>query len=318
MRSKCFLLFAIIVCFAAAGATAQNRPPTPRASQKAEVVQTIGSTQVSILYSRPLVKGRTIFATAPSEMAARAKGEATLDNSMQHKEGEPLVPYGHVWRAGANEATVFSTTDDLLVNGKPLPAGKYSLHMIPTNGEWTIIFNKDAGQWGSFSYDAAKDALRVMAKPEASSAHSELLTYSIDNVTDDSATIVLAWDKVRVPFTVKVKDVVGATIGHLREFVAEADANDPGAPLAAGNYAKANKRNSEANVWFEMALKRSEAKVAQKETMKDLSQQATILMNLGRKADAVKAAERGVVVGKAAGEDTSGLEKQIAKWKLSS
>ncbi|KXK00015.1 MAG: hypothetical protein UZ17_ACD001002289 [Acidobacteria bacterium OLB17] len=190
--------------------------------------------------------------------------------------------------------------------------------MIPEKGEWTVIFNKDAGQWGSFSYDAAKDALRVMAKPEASGSNTELLTYSIDNVTDDSATVVLSWDKVRVPFTVQVKDVVGATIGHLREFVAAADPSDPGAPLAAGSYAKANKRMSEANVWFEMALKRSEAKVAQKATMKDLAQQATILMNLGRNADALKAAERGVTVGKAAGENTSNLEKQIEAMKKGS
>ena len=317
MRSKYFLLFAIIMCLSVAAATAQNRPPTPRASQKAEVVQTVGSTQISIVYSRPSVKGRMIFAPATADLAAKAKGEATLDGASQGK-GEPLVPYGHVWRAGANEATVFSTTDDLLVNGKLLPAGKYSLSMIPEKGDWTVIFNKDDGQWGSFSYDAAKDALRVSTKPETSSASAELLTFAIDNVTDDSATVVLSWDNVRVPFTVKVKDVVAATIGHLREFVAAADANDPGAPLAAGNYAKANKRDSEANVWFEMALKRSEAKVAQKETMKDLAQQAAILANLGRKADAVKAAERGIVVGKAAKEDTSNLEKQLAKWKLSS
>jgi len=317
MRSKCIHLIAFILCLGVAAASAQNRPPTPRASQKAEVAQTIGSTQIAIVYSRPSVKGRMIFANATGELAAKAKGEATLDGASQGKD-EPLVPYGHVWRAGANEATTFSTTDDLLVNGKLLPAGKYSLSMIPEKGDWTVIFNKDDGQWGSFSYDAAKDALRVTTKPEASTTSAELLTFSIDNVTDDSATVVLSWDKTRVPFTVKVKDVVAATIGHLREFVAAADANDPGAPLAAGNYAKANKRDSEANVWFEMALKRSEAKVAQKETMKDLAQQATILANLGRKADAVKAAERGVVVGKAAKEDTSNLEKQLAKWKLSS
>ncbi|HQZ82228.1 MAG TPA: DUF2911 domain-containing protein [Pyrinomonadaceae bacterium] len=317
MRSKYFLFFAFILCLSVAAATAQNRPPTPRASQKAEVAQTIGSTQIAIIYSRPAVKGRTIFAAASVDFASKAKGEATLDGASQGKD-EPLVPYGHVWRAGANEATTFSTTDDVLINGKLLPAGKYSLSMIPEKGDWTVIFNKDDGQWGSFSYDAAKDALRVPTKPEVSSTSAELLTFAIGNVTDDSATVVLSWDKVRVPFTVKVKDVVAATLGHLREFVAAADANDPGAPLAAGSYAKANKRDSEANIWFEMALKRSEAKVAQRETLKDLAQQATILANLGRKADAVKAAERGVFVGKAAKEDTSNLEKQIEKWKLTS
>lgn len=318
MKVQKYLISTIFLSLTiACGSVLAQRPPTPRASQKAEVAQTIGSTQIAIVYSRPAVKGRMIFAPATAELAAKAKGEKTLDGASQGKD-EPLVPYGHVWRAGANEATTFSTTDDLLVNGKLLPAGKYSLSMIPEKGDWTVIFNKDDGQWGSFSYDAAKDALRVPTKPESSSTSAELLTFAIDNVTDDSATVVLSWDKTRVPFTVKVKDVVAATIGHLREFVAAADANDPGAPLAAGNYAKANKRDSEANVWFEMALKRSEAKVAQKETMKDLAQQATILANLGRKADAVKVAERGVVVGKTANEDTSNLEKQIAKWKLSS
>src|SRR4051794_6387702 len=96
------VLFSLIVSIAAA-AGAQVRPPVPRPSQKATVLQQIGTTDVSITYSRPAVKGRTIFADPPPGMAARAKGEATLDDQNARKEGEPIVPWDHVWRAGANE-----------------------------------------------------------------------------------------------------------------------------------------------------------------------------------------------------------------------
>src|SRR5437899_746922 len=107
---------------------------TPRPSPKASVMQTVGLTDVTIVYSRPGVKGREIWGA--------------------------LVPYDKVWRTGANEATTFAVSDDVMINGQPLPKGTYSLHTIPGKDEWTIIFNKDAGQWGSFSYDEAKDALR--------------------------------------------------------------------------------------------------------------------------------------------------------------
>src|SRR5438128_12284336 len=137
-----------------------------RPSQKASVMQTIGVTDITITYSRPPVKGRTIFADAPPSMAARAKGEATLDNQNLRQKGEPIVPWGHVWRTGANEATEFIATDDVVINGQPLKAGTYSLHTIPDKDEWTVIFNSDPGQWGSFSYDSAKDVLRVKAKPQ--------------------------------------------------------------------------------------------------------------------------------------------------------
>jgi hypothetical protein len=108
----------------------------------------IGITDITISYHRPAVKSRMIFAEAPAAMEARAKGEATLDNQNERKPGEPIVPYNHVWRAGANEATVFQATDDVLINGQPLKAGSYSLAAIPGKDEWTIIFNNDPGQWG--------------------------------------------------------------------------------------------------------------------------------------------------------------------------
>lgn len=188
-----------VVLAAAIAVNAQVvRPPVPRPSQKATIAQTIGTTEVSITYSRPAVKGRPIFGDAPAAMAARAKGEGTLDDQNARQKGEPIVPYDHVWRAGANEATLFTVADDVLINGQPLAAGKYSLHMIPAkDGNWTVVFNKDDGQWGSFSYDAAKDALRVKTKAEATSQNMELLTYYFDPVGETSATVNLRWERCR-------------------------------------------------------------------------------------------------------------------------
>ena len=124
-----FAILIAVIC--AAPYVSAQQPPLAikplRPSQKASVMQTIGVTDITITYSRPPVKGRTIFADAPASMEARAKGEATLDNQNERKPGEPIVPYNHIWRAGANEATMFVVTDDVLINGQPLKAGTYSL-----------------------------------------------------------------------------------------------------------------------------------------------------------------------------------------------
>jgi len=297
-RNICLL---ILVFLAAAVANAQVvRPPVPRASQKMTIAQTVGTTDISIAYSRPAVKGRPIFGDPPAEMAGRAKGEATLDDQNARKAGEPIVPWDHVWRAGANEATLFTVNDDVLVNGQPLAAGKYSMHAIPAkDGNWTIIFNKDDGQWGSFTYDAAKDALRVKTKAEAAPFNMELLTYYFDPVGEDNATVHLRWEKMDVPFTVKVKDVVGSTMTRLRGYVAGAKADDPIPYMNAANYAKTNKLNDDATAWFNEALKRTDAQLAAKETFAGLNRKANILFNLGRGPEALVAAERAIVVGKA-------------------
>ncbi len=302
------------VLIAATFANAQVRPPVPRPSQKASVMQTIGTTDITIIYSRPLVKGRTIFAEPTAAMAARAKGEASLDNQNERLPGEPIVPYGHLWRAGANEATLFVVADDVLINGQPLAAGKYSLHMIPGKDEWVVVFNKDDGQWGSFAYDAKKDALRVKVKSETTPEISELLTFGITPVTETSARVSLRWEKAKVPFTVEVKDVVGTTMTRLRAYVAAAKADDAGPFINAANYAKANKQ-AEATQWFEQALKINDAQIAAKETFQNLSRRSTILLQLGRMQEALAATETAVVRGKADKADTSALEKRIADIK---
>src|SRR5437870_13732440 len=221
---------AILLGAGCAGHAFAQQPPLAikpiRPSQKAVVMQTIGVTDITITYSRPGIKGRTIFADAPPTMEARAKGEATLDNQNERKPGEPITPYGHVWRVGANEATLFQVTDDVLINGQPLKAGAYSLEAIPGKDEWTIIFNNDPGQWGAFSYDEKKDALRIKTKAQTVSDNQEWLVYSFDPVTDNSATVNLRWEKVRVPFTVEVKDVKAAWRAHADALIAANPTNE--------------------------------------------------------------------------------------------
>ena len=313
--SNRILLGTVVSLFASTILVAQVRPPLPRPSQKSTVTQQIGTTDVSIVYSRPAVKGRPIFGDAPETMASRAKGEATLDDQNARKAGEPIVPYGHVWRAGANEATMFIVNDDVLINGQPLAAGKYSFHTIPTkDGEWTIIFNKDDGQWGSFSYDAAKDALRVKTKATATPDSAELLTYGFDSVGDNSANVVLRWEKVAVPFKVEVKDVVGSTMKRLSAYVADKP-DEWQRPLNAAMFAKSNKLNDDAARWFEQSLKAVDAQIAAKPTFANYRARATVLINAGRTAEGIAAAEKAVEVGKAEKADTAALEKRIVDLK---
>lgn len=300
-----------LVVISAGAASAQNRPPVPRPSQKASVMQTIGTTEVWITYSRPAVKGRTIWGDWPTAVA----GEATLDNQNQRPAGAPIVPYGHIWRAGANEATLFVVNDDVLINGQPLAAGKYSLHMLPGKEEWTVIFNSDDGQWGSFAYDSKKDVLRVRTKPEWVAESKELLSYNIDSLTEKSGTAYLRWEKIRVPFTVEVKDVVGATMARLRTYVAAAKPDDPAPFVNAAGYAKANKLTDDAAKWYDAALKASDEQIKAKASFANLQRRVGILVNAGRTADAIAAGEKAIAVGKAEKADTAALEKRVADLK---
>jgi len=308
-----FSLFHVAILLAAGcwGQAFGQQPPLAikplRPSQKASVMQTVGVTDVTITYSRPPVKGRPIFADAPPEMAARAKGEATLDNQNERKAGEPIVPYNHVWRAGANEATLFQVTDDVLINGQPLKAGSYSMHTIPGKDEWTIIFNNDPGQWGSFSYDASKDALRVKTKPQAVGDNQEWLEYTFDPVTDNSATINLRWEKVRVPFTVEVKDVKAVWRKHADEMIAANPANEALPLQVAQTYARDKN--------YDEALKFVDQSIKVKETFANLSAKANVLWAMGKKEEALTVADAAIAKGKADKVNTTSFEKRVADMR---
>ena len=307
-----FYISTFAVLFVLSGAliaSAQIR--TPRPSAKASVMETIGVTDVTITYSRPGVKGRTIWGDPLPEQAA-TKGEATLDDQNVRPKGAPIVPWGHAWRTGANEATQFVVTDDVLINGQKLPAGSYSLHTIPTHDEFTIIFNSIANQWGSFNYDPAKDTLRVKVKPEWSEHSKEWLEYWIDPINDNSAQVNIRWEKVRVPFIVEVKDVQGLTMQKARASVAAAKADDFVTPLQAANYALQNKLSVEEAIgWLDRSIKI-------KETIGNLGLRARVLAEQGKTTEAIAAGERAIQVGKDAKANPTqiaNMEKLVAEWK---
>ena len=159
----------------------------PLQSQRAEISQRIGITDVTISYHRPLVNNRKVWGD--------------------------LVPYGSVWRAGANENTTITFSDPVMVEGKQLDKGTYGLHMIPNADEWTIIFSRNSTSWGSFTYNQTEDALRVNVKPKTDDMHNAL-TYDFDQLQPDSAVVEMEWEKVAVPFkvAVDVHDVVQASL----------------------------------------------------------------------------------------------------------
>jgi hypothetical protein len=239
----------------------------PRASQRSEISQTVGDTEVAIVYNRPNVKERKVWG---------AKGE------------EPIVPYGEVWRTGANEATVFEVSKDVMINGQKLPKGKYSLHTIPNKDEWTIIFNKTWNQWGSFNYKVEEDALRVNVKP-LSGEFKETMTIDVDNVTETTADLVIAWEKVRVPFKLDVGDLDGRFLNTARRMMVTNSIDAARFVLDS----KLTANYAEAVGWLEASSKISEQYPA-------LFLKARLLNEMGKKSEAIAAAEKAVQVGKAA------------------
>jgi hypothetical protein len=175
--SKAVALLVVVAAIAGIGFAQSLVLDLPRQSQHAKVTQRIGVTDITINYHRPLVNDRKVWGA--------------------------LVPYGQVWRAGANENTTITFSDPVTIEGKPLDKGTYGLHMIPNADEWTIIFSKSSTSWGSFTYDQAEDALRVNVKPQSAEMHNAL-TYDFDQVKPDSTVVELEWEKVAVPFKVSV------------------------------------------------------------------------------------------------------------------
>ncbi|MGI8813137.1 MAG: DUF2911 domain-containing protein [Pyrinomonadaceae bacterium] len=311
-KKRIFIFLAAIVAVSGLTFVSPGQLRLPRPSQKASVMQTIGVTDVTIAYSRPGVKGRTIWGDAPKD--SYATGENTLDDSNKRPEGMVIVPYGHVWRTGANEATQFAVTDDVLINGQKLVAGSYSLHTIPGKDEWTIVFNGTANQWGSFSYDQKKDTLRVKAKPQWVADSQEWLAFTIEPSSENSAVVNIRWEKVRVPFTIEVPNVTATTLLHAREAVAAAKADDWRTPFQAAMYARQSK-SSDADKWTESALRSIDASLASKETFQALVAKTNLLYAAGRKDEAFATAEKAVIRGKAENADTAAFEKRIADLK---
>ena len=274
-----FLILPCLLLLAALCSAQSTQLNLPRQSQKAEIVQRIGITDIVIVYHRPLVDGRKVFGG--------------------------LVPYGEVWRAGANENTIITFPNDVTIEGKPLAAGTYGLHMIPNQDQWTVIFSKMHTAWGSFSYKEDEDALRVTVKPQTADMHNAL-TYDFDQVKPDSAVVVMSWDKVAVPFkvAVDVPKVVDASLHNQMRGLSQYtwDGWDD-----AGTYLVDNK------VDLDEALKYENNSIANEDRYENEMTKSKVLTAMGKTADAQQAKDKALSLANA--QQLYGYGRQLQREK---
>jgi hypothetical protein len=164
---------------------AQVKMPAPSPAQT--LTQEFGLGKIEIVYSRPSLKGRSVFGA-----------------------GSLLAPIGDVWRTGANGATKLTFSDPVNIGNKTIPAGSYGLFTIPGTSEWTIIINTNSKGWGSFDYKEAEDVVRLKVKPEITSNTTETFSIGIGNITPETATIGLKWGKVlvNIPLSTDIKSTI--------------------------------------------------------------------------------------------------------------
>jgi TolA-binding protein len=250
------LVVSLATVWLSAGAVALAQPPLtlPQPSQAASAAQRIGLTDITISYHRPAVNKREVWGK--------------------------LVPYGQVWRAGANENTVITFSTAVSVGGHALPAGSYGLHMIPTEREWTVIFNRESKAWGSFFYDQADDAARVTVTPSAA-PFEEHLAYTFDDVTNKSVVATLRWEKLAVPIRIDV-DTPAVVVTSLHSELRGLQGFSWQRLAQAADWCATNNVNlDEAGKWAEQA-------VAQQENFTTLRAKAAVVE---RKGDAALASD---------------------------
>jgi Tfp pilus assembly protein PilF len=256
------VLLGLLILLKAGIACSQGNLIMPQSSQNAGVTQRIGLTDISISYSSPLVKGRLIW-------------------------GE-LVPFGEVWRAGANENTVITFSTPVSIEGKSLPAGTYGLHMIPRKDTWTIIFSSNSKSWGSYFYNAAEDVLRVEVRPESTSMQ-EWLSYRFTDPKHSSVKVMMNWEKIGVGFLVQI-DVPQTVLESMRQELRGPKYYTWEGPYAAADYCLKNKVNlEEAMVWVDHSIQL-------KETFTNLNVKAGLLQLKGDAAAAQKYKSKAVSV----------------------
>lgn len=281
MIRKSTLALALLLAALPAGAQQPGLTLPPSGdNQYSSVTQGIGPVRLTVEYNSPDVHAPT--------------GE-----DRRGKIWGGLVPYGMAdlgfgscgkecpWRGGANQNTVFTTTHDVQVEGKPLPAGSYGLHFIPGEQEWTVIFSKNHTSWGSYFYDPKEDALRVQVKPEKGE-YNEWLTYEFTDRRPDKATVALKWEDLQVPFTVSA-DVNEVYLATLRNELRSNPGFNAGNWIAAAQFALQRKINlPEALTWAEKGA----LPPAGQESFASLSVLAQLQEANGKAEDARKTMDR--------------------------
>jgi len=243
MRHRILVSIAAALCAFAAGA--QITQPPSGGNQRQTIIQQIGAVKVSVDYSSPHVH---------SPQGVDRRGKIWGD----------LVPYGMVnlgfgtckecpWRAGANENTVFTTSNDIQIEGKTLPAGSYGFFIIPQkDADWTVIFSKNHTSWGSFFYNPAEDVLRVTAKPEKSDYH-EVLTYEFPERKNDTAVVAMKWEELSLPLHISVANMADLYVAQIRNELRTTPGFDWRGWQQAALYALQTHHPSEALEWAQAA-----------------------------------------------------------------
>ena len=276
-----FAFAALAGALAAGTGAAQEAPKLvlPRPSPSATVKQTVGLTDVTVAYSSPAVKGRKIWGD--------------------------VVPFDEVWRAGANECSKLTLSTPATIGGKAVAPGTYCLFLLPTQAGWTFILNKDTTLWGAYGYKTENDVLRVPATSSAIPAR-ERLAFEILDFNDDGGTLALEWDTLRVGVKLEVatRSTVLAAIRALKT-------DD------WRTYANAARYLLEDRTEPALAMQLVDRSIALKEEWYNLWVKAQLLAASGKKADAVKVAERSQELGKKAQSFplADDIAKAIADWK---
>lgn len=274
---KVFSIFCLIIFFAALNFTF-GQMLTPRASPQSTLTQYVGISKVEITYARPGVKDRVIW-------------------------GE-LVPYDEMWRTGANESSTIEFSHAVKINGTDLPAAKYGLFTIPGMDEWTVILSKDNNLNGTSGYKKENDALRINVKP-VSSEFNERLTFDFENITDNSANVVLKWEKIKVPFNIEFNtpELVMANI--------EKEVNW-GTPLQGATYILQNDMD------YNEGLKWANISTSINENYWNMRIKAQLLAKAGKKDEAIAAMEKALEYGDKMSSkpfDYEQMEKLLNEWK---
>lgn len=275
--------FITTVLVAAVCSTGFAQVKAPQSSPKAMITQTVGLTEVTIDYSRPSAKGRTIFGD--------------------------LVPFGKLWRTGANSNSIITFSDDVMIDGKALPKGKYAIYTVPKADNWDVIFYKDTDNWGNpESYDEAKIALKTTAKPQMLNNRLETFTIAMNNLDNNFAHLEISWEKtlVAVKIDVPTDKTTMASINKALNGPSAADY------YAAGTYYfQSNGDMKKALEYVDKALGMSEQKA-----FWQLRQKSLIQAKLGDKKGAIETAKLSLAAAETAkNNDYVKMNKEsIAEW----
>ena len=266
--SSRLLLSALVGSIFATGLFAQAPAPKivfPDASPAATVKQRVGLTDIEVNYARPSVKSRTIYGG--------------------------LVPYGEIWRTGANTATKITFSSDVKLNSAALPAGTYELFTIPGKTEWTVIAHKHMSQWGSYAYDVKNDVARFTVTPTTLANSVESLSIGFSDLRSESATLFISWEKTRVPVKIEV-DVVGQIVPQIEAAMAATEGKKPYFASAMFYYDN-NLDLKKAAEWMDAAIAERPAQ------MWMIYRKGLILAKAGDKAGALAAANEALELSKA-------------------